>query len=260
MAENFSKVEDIYESFNEKKEEIKRDYVSVKELSMVEMDVKKSRFIAVAAHAESEEDAHQFIGNLKKSNKNAKHIAYAYLLKEDYSIAKSNDDGEPAGSAGNPIFEALRLWNVTNTVVAVVRYFGGKELGKGRLTRVYNAVATAVLNAAPKFRMMYCNEIEIKVSYQNYGAVNKLFSDSDVHIIEQKNDEQMPVMKIAVPVNASERITQSIKAKTRGAGVVMKYGTGYYRFAYEGNEAEKIDDDGKPEKSDSKETNSGKNN
>lgn len=256
MAEVFSNVDEIYESQEkEVKEQIKKDYVSVKELCMVEMDVKKSRFIAVAKHVETEDEVHQFIGNLRKSNKNAKHVAYAYILGEDYSIAKNNDDGEPAGSAGAPIYEALRTWNVTNTVVAVVRYFGGKELGKGRLTRVYNAVSLASLNTAPKFRMMYCNEIEIRVSYQNYGAVNRLFSDSNIHVIEQKNDEQTPTMKIAVPVNASERITQSIKAKTRGAGSIIKYGTGYYKFAYEGNEAEKIDtkEDNKDSKQDKKE-------
>lgn len=264
MAEEFSTVDEIYDSKNEVKEAIKKDYVSVKEMCMVEMDVKKSRFIAVAFHVENEDEVHQLVGNLRKSNKNAKHFAYAYVLNDDYSVAKSNDDGEPAGSAGAPIYEAIRNWNLTNTLVVVVRYFGGKELGKGRLTRVYNAVANGVLSSAVKFKMLYCNEIEIKVSYQNYGAVNKLFSDSNVHIIEQTNDEQMPVMKIAVPVNASERIVQSVKARTRGAGAIIKYGTGYYKFAYEGNGFEKVDskDDSKDsgKKADSNDDNNKDNN
>lgn len=225
-------VDTIYEEEGKEKIEIKNDYTSVEEMAVVEMDVKKSRFIALAFHVESDDEVHTIIGNLKKSNKNAKHVAYAYVLGETYNIAKNNDDGEPAGSAGAPIYEAIKQIHVTNTLVAVVRYFGGIELGKSRLTRVYNAVAAGVLNEAKKYRMVFCNEVEIKVSYQNYGAVSKLFNESNVYIIEQKNDESMPVMKIAVPVKASEKIIASIRAKTRGAGSINKYGTGFYKFPY----------------------------
>lgn len=187
-------VDTIYEEQGKEKQEIKNDYISVEETVPVELDIKKSRFIGMAFHVESDDDVHTIIGNLKKSNKNAKHVAYAYILGEDYSVAKNNDDGEPAGSAGAPIFEALKQMHITNTLVAVVRYFGGIELGKSRLTRVYNTVAIGALNEAKKYKMVFCNEIEIKVSYQNYGSVNKLFADGSVHIIEQKNDESMPVM------------------------------------------------------------------
>lgn len=228
-------VDTIYEEEGKEKIEVKNDYISVEETSVVEMVVKKSRFIAMAFHVESDDEVHTIIGNLKKSNKTAKHVCYAFVLGETYNVAKNNDDGEPAGSAGAPIFEALKKAHVTNTLVAVVRYFGGVELGKSRLTRVYNAVAVGAINEAKKYRMVFCNEIEIKVSYQNYGAVNKLFSDQNVHIIEQKNDESMPVIKIAVPVKSSEKVLSSIRARTRGAGVINKYGTGFYKFEYKAN-------------------------
>ena len=223
-------VDTIYEEEGKEKVEIKNDYTSVEEMSVVELDMKKSRFIGMAFHVESDDDVHMIIGNLKKSNKTAKHVAYAYVLGETYDVAKNNDDGEPAGSAGAPIYEALKQIHVTNTLVAVVRYFGGVELGKSRLTRAYNNVAIGALNEAKKYRMIFCNEVEIKVSYQNYGSVNKLFSDGSVHIIEQKNDEAMPVIKIAVPVKASEKLMASIRARTRGAGSIQKYGTGFYKF------------------------------
>ena len=215
-------VDTIYEEEGKEKIEVKNDYVSVEEMSVVEMVMKKSRFIAMAFHVESDDDVHTIIGNLKKSNKNAKHVCYAYVLGETYNVAKNNDDGEPAGSAGAPIFEAIKKMHLTNTLVAVVRYFGGIELGKSRLTRVYGAVAAGAL--------------QIKVSYQNYGAVNKLFTEDNVHIIEQKNDESMPVMKIAVPVKASEKLIASIRSKTRGAGAINKYGNGFYKFPYKNTE------------------------
>lgn len=225
-------VDTIYEEEGQEKVEIKNDYTSVEEMSVVELVMKKSRFLGMAFHVESDDDVHMIIGNLKKSNKNAKHVAYAYVLGEKYDVAKNNDDGEPAGSAGSPIYEAIREIHVTNTLVAVVRYFGGIELGKSRLSRAYNNAAIGALNEAKKYRMVFCNEVEVKVSYQNYGSVNKLFADGSVHIIEQKNDESMPIIKIAVPVKASEKLISSIRARTRGAGSIQKYGTGFYKFAY----------------------------
>lgn len=232
MAAGYVSVDTIYEEEGKDKQEVKNDYVSIEETSIVELDMKKSRFIAMAFHVESEDEVHTIVGNVKKSNKNAKHVAYAFILGETYNVAKNNDDGEPAGSAGAPIFEALKRAGVTNSLVCVVRYFGGVELGKSRLTRVYNAVAIGAINEAKKYKMVFCNEVEIKVPYSNYGSVSKLFSDSNVHIIEQKNDESMPLIKIAVPVNSSEKIIDSIRAKTRGAGIVSKYGTGFYKFEY----------------------------
>ena len=231
-------VDTIFEEEDKVQQEVKNDYISIEQMIPVEMIIKKSRFIGMAFHVENDDEVHNIIGNLKKSNKNAKHVAYAFMLGEDYSVAKNNDDGEPAGSAGAPIFEAIKQSKVTNTLVAVVRYFGGVELGKSRLTRVYNAVAAGAIHEAQKYRMVYCNEVEIKVSYQNYGAVSKLFSDSQIHIIEQKNDESMPVVKIAVPVKASERLISSIRARTRGAGSIQNYGTGFYKFEYKGEEIE----------------------
>ena len=231
-------VDTIYEEEGQVQQEVKNDYISIEQMIPVEMVIKKSRFIGMAFQVTNDDEVHEIIGNLKKSNKNAKHVAYAFMLGEDYSIAKNNDDGEPAGSAGAPIFEAIKQKKVTNTLVAVVRYFGGVELGKSKLTRVYNAVAAGAIDEAKKYKMVFCNEVEIKVSYQNYGAVSKLFADSQIHVIEQKNDESMPIIKIAVPVNASERLVSSIRARTRGAGSINTYGTGFYKFEYKGEETE----------------------
>ena len=225
-------IDEIIEDFTKEKIDIKNDYISIEETVLVELDIKKSRFIGMAFHVESDNDVHQIIGNLRKSNKNASHVCYAYILGENMSVAKNNDDGEPAGSAGVPIYEAIKQAYVTNTLVAVIRYFGGAELGKGRLTRAYNAIANAAITEAKKFKMVYCNEIEIKVPYTNYGSVSKLFTDSNVHIIEQKNDESMPSVKLAVPVKASDKVLEGIRSKTRGSSIINKYGTGFYKFEY----------------------------
>lgn len=228
----YVKLDEVIEEAGKEKVEIKNDYISIEEMSPVELVVKKSRFIGMAFHVQDENEAHQIIGSVRKSNKNATHVCYAYALGETINVAKNNDDGEPAGSAGAPIFEAIKQSHLTYTLVVVVRYFGGTELGKGKLTRVYNATAIGAINNAKKFKMVFCNELEIKVPYSSYGSVSKLFTDNSVKIIEQKNDESMPLIKIAVPAKASERLLEGIRSKTRGASQINKYGTGFYKFEY----------------------------
>lgn len=228
----YVKLDTIIDEVGTEKADVKNDFVSIEEMVPVELVIKKSKFIGMAFHIENEDDAHTIVGNIRKSNKNASHVCYAYALGETINVAKNNDDGEPAGSAGAPIFDAIKKTHVTFTLVVVVRYFGGTELGKGKLTRVYNEVAIGAINEAKKFKMVYCNEVEIKVPYANYGSVSKLFTDRDVKIIEQKNDEAMPLIKIAIPVKSSERLIESIRARTRGASVISKYGTGFYKFEY----------------------------
>ena len=205
-------------------------------MEIKELIINKSRFIGIKKELSWEQDIENTLKEIRQEHKNATHICYAYVYSIDKVLEKCSDDGEPKGTAGAPIMGVIKKRGAKNTLVIVVRYFGGIELGKSRLTRVYNAVAAGVLNEAKKFKMVYCNEVEIKVSYQNYGAVNKLFTESNVHIIEQKNDESMPIMRIAVPVKASEKLIASIRAKTRGAGAINKYGNGFYKFPYKNGE------------------------
>lgn len=206
------------------------DYKSVEGTSTAQMVVDKSRFIAIASHVESVEDVKTILGSLKKSNKDAKHIAYAYRLGEDYSTAKHNDDGEPGGSAGLPIYEAIKIHTLTNTLVAVVRYFGGKELGKSKLTRVYGAVAHGVLKESTLFIMKYCNIYEMKVSYNDFAQLGKHLTEKGYHILDQNINDTMPIIKVAIPADAAEKEVEDIRARVRGANFIIKTGNAYYRF------------------------------
>lgn len=105
---------------------------------LVEIIEKKSRFIGYAACAESESGAKSFIAEIAAQHKKARHIAYAYVLS---NAAKMNDDGEPKGTAGLPIYNAITRRDLQNVVVVVVRYFGGTLLGKGGLIRAYGKAA-----------------------------------------------------------------------------------------------------------------------
>ena len=206
-------------------------YVVVSEVSMVETTVNKSRFIGVAFPISSENDVKQHLAMLKKSNKDAKHIAYGYLLGEGALAAgKSNDDGEPAGSAGAPIYQAIRDKKLTNVLVAVVRYFGGVELGKSRLTRVYYSAAQNALENARKIKMVNCSVYEMKISYTDYGSLGKILNEKGFPILDKNFDESMPKIKCAIPVDMAEEFVDNIRTKFKETAQVMKVKTEFHKF------------------------------
>lgn len=209
-------------------------YVVVSDISMVETTVNKSRFIAVAFPVQNVEQVKEALGSLKKSNKGAKHIAYAYLLGEDFSVARSNDDGEPAGSAGAPIYQAIKEKKVTNVLVAVVRFFGGVELGKSRLTRVYyNAALNALINAK-KNKMIYCGIFDMIVSYSDYAALGKVLTEKGFPIIEKSYSESLPSIKCAIPVDTADKVISEIRSKMKDSAQMIKSANMYYKFPYNG--------------------------
>ncbi|MCL2754232.1 MAG: YigZ family protein [Oscillospiraceae bacterium] len=104
---------------------------------------KKSRFIGYAARVSSEDDAKAFLAQIAALHKKSRHVAFAYVLS---NTAKTNDDGEPKGTAGLPIYNAICRRELQGVAVAVVRYFGGTLLGKGGLIRAYGKSAGAALD------------------------------------------------------------------------------------------------------------------
>ena len=97
-------------------------------------EVMKSKFIAILLPIKDEEEFKNILKDIRKEHRKAKHVVYAYRLGQSY---KSNDDGEPKGTAGGPLLELLLKKDINNCALFVVRYFGGTKLGAGRLLRTY---------------------------------------------------------------------------------------------------------------------------
>ena len=110
----------------------------------IEIVEKKSRFIAFAKQVSSENEAKDFIDRLKHEHKKARHIAFAYVLP---GIERCSDAGEPRGTAGVPLLNAIHRRSLCEVIVVVVRYFGGILLGKGGLIRAYGKAAGKSLDA-----------------------------------------------------------------------------------------------------------------
>ena len=128
-------------------------------------EIQKSRFITHVCHVENEEDARAFVQSMKKRYFDARHNCSAWVLGELADKQKSNDDGEPGGTAGNPILEAIHKNGLTNVVVVVTRYFGGIKLGAGGLIRAYGHAAVLGLNEAVLLEMTPFQETAITISY-----------------------------------------------------------------------------------------------
>ena len=111
-----------------------------------ELEINKSRFIAYRLELTSLDMVKPFLENLKKEHKKARHVCYAYVYNREVISEKCSDDGEPGGTAGYPILNVIKKKNLTNVLVAVVRYFGGIKLGAGGLTRAYTKACAGVLN------------------------------------------------------------------------------------------------------------------
>ncbi len=115
-----------------------------------EYDEKRSRFLAVLRRVDDEERARELVTELRSAHPGARHHCSAFLVDVPGSsrIERSNDDGEPSGTAGTPMLDVLRGSGLTGVSVVVVRWFGGTKLGTGGLVRAYGAAVSAALDAA----------------------------------------------------------------------------------------------------------------
>ncbi len=143
----------------------------------VETRIQRSRFIALASPAEDEASARLFIAETKKRFHDSRHVCHAWLLGlPGDTVENRNDDGEPSGTAGEPILMAIRRSGLTNVVVTVVRYFGGIKLGCGGLGRAYGGAADLVLEKAPTLEILLGRKFDLHFPYQRRKTVEHLLT------------------------------------------------------------------------------------
>lgn len=131
---------------------------------------KKSRFIDYCRPVKTEEEAVNFIAEIRKRHADARHNCYAYRLR-DGQIQRYSDDGEPQGTAGIPILEVLAKQELTDCAVVVTRYFGGVLLGTGGLVRAYTKGAKLAVKESGIVEMCSCAQCEVTCDYGFYGTL-----------------------------------------------------------------------------------------
>lgn len=125
-----------------------RRYVTLATTASAQLEVRRSRFVCDIAPASTEQEARAFVDAVRSGSRDAGHHCTAFVLGPDGATLRSNDDGEPSGTAGAPMLEVLRGRALTDVVAVVTRWFGGTLLGTGGLIRAYGDAVTAALDVA----------------------------------------------------------------------------------------------------------------
>ena len=131
----------------------------------------KSSFIGILVHATSVESAKQYLLDIKKEYPKAKHYCYAYVIG---GAQKSSDDGEPAGTAGRPLLELLNKKSMDETLLVVVRYFGGILLGASRLMSTYLETGVQAINSADIVEISNLYGYKMVMSYKEFDKLKSL--------------------------------------------------------------------------------------
>ena len=172
-------------------------------------EIQKSKFITHICHVETEEAARAFIQSMKKRYFDARHNCSAWVLGELADKQKSNDDGEPGGTAGNPILEAIRKNGLTNIVVVVTRYFGGIKLGAGGLIRAYGHAAVLGLNEASILEMTPFQEVAITISYELLASVEHWIRQKEIRSTEPDYADQV-TLHLLLPPSEQEQLLREL--------------------------------------------------
>lgn len=162
-------------------------YRTVRAYARAELKERGSRFIGHIFPISSQEDAEEHIAGIRKEYYDATHNCSAYRIGFGaQALFFYDDDGEPAGTAGRPIYQALTGADLTNTLILVTRYFGGTKLGTGGLARAYGSTATRTIRTADVIKKIRSAPVRLRTSYQDISGVMRTIETFQAVILEQE--------------------------------------------------------------------------
>ena len=176
---------------------------------------KKSRFIAHVKPVTTEEEALQFIEELKKKYWDARHNCYAFIIGKNAQVVRFSDDGEPSGTAGKPILEVLQNQELRDVVVVVTRYFGGVLLGTGGLVRAYTQSTQVGLNAAQICTMTPMVIITTVIDYTLIGKIKYVLAQNDALVQDEKYGADVTIT-FGIPSDKKTRLIKELIETTNG--------------------------------------------
>ena len=175
----------------------------IKEKYINEIDIQKSKFIAVILPIYDKNSVKNEIDNLKKNYPKATHYCYGYIIN---GIQKSNDDGEPSSTAGKPILENLIINQLNNVLLVVIRYFGGIKLGAGGLTRAYVDSSSKVIQKATFYQETQVDIYQIKCSYNQINILKNYLFEIGAQILKTEYNEDLDIYISINKFNENELI------------------------------------------------------
>lgn len=187
------KIEDTYKTIEEQGEGIYTE--------------KRSKFLAFAIPVTTVEQVKEQVEIYQKKYYDARHVCYAYRLGERGEQERSNDNGEPSGTAGKPILGQIHSKELTNVLVIVVRYFGGVKLGTSGLIVAYRLAAAEALEAIPHIEKTINFEITLRFSYPLLNDVLRIVKEEAPKVVEQVFDNEC-VVRLSMRLSRMPRLIE----------------------------------------------------
>ena len=181
-----------------------------------EIKVKKSRFIGTIQHTDGVDEAKDFVRAVSKEFHDATHNCYAYRIGlGSTQVFKYSDDGEPSGTAGRPILEALDKFELVDTCIVVTRYFGGTKLGTGGLSRAYRDAALDVIDKAGIETRYQKSRVKLIFHLRFTNTVLRTLSSEVCDIVDSKYTDAGTIT-CDVRLSSVEKIKQTLVSATNG--------------------------------------------
>jgi len=187
---------------------------------------KSSVFVGQVYHCETENEAANILEPIKKKHYDATHHCYAYkLITEQF---KYSDDGEPNGSAGIRILNAIEHFNLINVIVVITRYYGGTKLGVGPLGKAYYTSAYDVLKNAKKLEKVFFQKVNIEADFNYISHIHRILSNHNA-IIENSVYKEKAIFECSIIPSELSKIIFQLSDISKGEIKIVATEVNYYR-------------------------------
>lgn len=204
-------------------------YLSATGETTHEIVIQRSRFICTLKRIDGFDDALSFVKSVKKKYSDATHNCYAFISNAAGTEQRFSDDGEPQGTAGQPMLEVLKKKGIFMTAAVVTRYFGGVKLGAGGLVSAYTRAVAGTVENAKIVKNVVGVSLEIKCGYEMYNVLLQALKDKVFATLSTDFADNVK-MTIAVPKEDADNIEKDITCALLGQVSVLKGATAYYVF------------------------------
>ena len=199
---------------------IKDSYLTLSDGAVSEIKIQKSKFIAQAFPVNSQLKFQEILDNVRKAYYDAAHHPFAYRLGITEDNFRYSDDGEPTGSAGKPVLDAIDKFELTDVCVIVTRYFGGVKLGVGGLRRAFFEATEECLKTSKIEERLVTEEFEIESEYNQMNVIMKILEQNGANILSNNSDEKVK-LKCSLRLSVLEAVKNELVNSTSG-NIVIK--------------------------------------
>lgn len=195
-------------------------YFTIKVHTSSEIKINKSKFIAQAFPLKSQLEIPKLIKSVQKKYYGASHHPFAFRVGINKNNFRSSDDGEPSGSSGKPVLEAIDKYKLTDVLLIVTRYFGGIKLGVGGLRRAYFEAADLCLKNAVIIEKLITEKLKLEFDYKFMNVIMNLIEAEKIKLLQNSSEEKCK-LTLEVRLSKIEKLKNDLTALTNGSIIIF---------------------------------------